>query len=149
MEPSNPPASAAAWRGDRLRLGLAGLLMFLLLGAGGASRASEASSLADREYEAAVKAFRGGRTSDAWGRFHDLANRGDPDAARIALFLHAYGPVLYGKHWDALAHDVAYWNSLVRNSGASARPVGEFQPPGLPRPKAPARAAGVRNVARN
>lgn len=147
MEPSTQPRAAVA-RLDRFRDAMASFVLLLLL-LMGASGASQASGLAEREYEAAVKSFRSGRTSDAWGRFHDLANRGDPDAARIALFLHAYGPVLYGKHWDALPHDVAYWNSLVRNSGASARPVEEFQPAGPPRTKGPARGTGVKNVARN
>lgn len=87
-----------------------------------------ASGLADREYAEAVRSFRSGRTADAFGRFIDLANRGDVDAARIALFMHSYGPTLYGTYWEAGAQDVEYWTSLVRNSPASTRRVAEFQP---------------------
>ena len=89
---------------------------------------AHAADGADREYQEAVRAFREGRTSDAFGRFIDLANRGDVDAARIALFMHSYGAPLYGKYWEAGAQDVAHWQSLVRNSGNSGRPVAEFQP---------------------
>lgn len=87
-----------------------------------------AGNLVEREYAEAVQTFRAGRTSEAFGRFMDLANRGDVDAARIALFMHQYGQPLYGKHWDAGPQNVAYWASLVRNSGTSARPTGEFAP---------------------
>jgi hypothetical protein len=118
---------------------------------------SGAASPVEREYEAAVKSFRSGRTSEAFGQFIDLANRGDVDSARIALFMHSYGAVLYGKQWEAGPQEVAYWNTLVRNSGTSARPLPEFQPTVLtprgakPRP-APARmpaAPELANVARN
>jgi hypothetical protein len=92
------------------------------------SMPSGAVSPAEREYDNAVRLFRGGRTSHAFGQFIDLANRGDVDSARIALFLYMYGPVLFGKEWDAGTQDVAYWTMLVRNSGASARPMPEFAP---------------------
>ena len=129
----------------------AALLMF--------SFPSGAASPVEREYEAAVKSFRTGRTSEAFGQFIDLANRGDVDSARIALFMHSYGAALYGKQWEAGPQEVAYWNTLVRNSGTSARPLPEFQPTVLtprgskPRPApAPARvpaAPELSNVARN
>lgn len=118
---------------------------------------SGAATPVEREYEAAVKSFRTGRLSEAFGQFIDLANRGDVDAARIALFMHSYGAVLYGKQWEAGPQEVAYWNTLVRNSGTSARPLPEYQPTVLtprgakPRP-APARTPAtpeLANVARN
>jgi hypothetical protein len=87
-----------------------------------------ASDLVEREYEQAVRSFRAGRLSEAFGRFADLANRGDVDSARIALFMQGYGHTLYGKEWDAGPDHVAYWNMLVRNSGTSARPLPEYKP---------------------
>jgi hypothetical protein len=93
-----------------------------------ASVPAGAAGIADIEYDNAVRSFRAGRTADAYGLFIDLANRGDPDAARIALFMYSYGATLYGSHWDANPPDVAYWNMLIRNSGTSARPASEFQP---------------------
>lgn len=111
-----------ATRMQRGALALAASLLLTLAGA------AEAAAPVEREFEQAVRSFRAGRTSDAFGQFIELANRGDVDAARIALFMHTYGPVLYGKHWDAGSKDVAYWTSLVRNSGTSGRPLPEFQP---------------------
>jgi hypothetical protein len=91
--------------------------------------AAAGSKLTDREYAEAVSAFKSGRQSEAFGRFIALANRGDVDAARIALFMHSFGPVLYGTHWEAGQEDMEYWTTLVRNSSAaSSRPQPDFVP---------------------
>lgn len=123
----------------RARRSFAAFVAMLLLAV---SLPSAAASPVEREYAAAVKSFRSGRLSEAFGQFMAIANRGDVDAARVALFMHMYGPVLYGKQWDAGDQNVAYWSMLVRNSGSSARPMPEFQPtvlvPSKPRP-APAK----------
>ncbi|MBC5782448.1 hypothetical protein H8N03_05800 [Ramlibacter sp. USB13] len=103
-----------------------------------------AASPAEREYADAVRSFRAGRLPEAFGQFMALANRGDVDSARIALFMHSYGPVLYGKQWDAGPQNVAYWDLLVRNSGTSARPMPEFQPAVLTPSRAKPRPLPVR-----
>lgn len=129
-----------------LRRVLASAVAALLLSA---SFASGAAPLADREFEQAVHSFRAGRVSEAFGQFADLASRGDVDSARIALFLSAYGPTLYGKHWDVLQSDTAYWSLLVRNSGSSARAQPEFVPlqDGARQRRTPApRSAALRSV---
>ena len=105
---------------------------------------SGAANPVEREYEDAVRSFRQGRLSEAFGQFMAIANRGDVDAARVALFMHSYGPVLYGKQWDAGPQNVDYWNTLVRNSGTSARPMPEFQPTVLMPSKTKPVAAPVR-----
>lgn len=90
----------------------------------------------DREFLVAVKHFQAGRTSEAFGRFTDLANRGDVDAARIALFMHGYGPILFGKHWDASEADTDHWRRLARHGPAAPmRPLPPFVPvlPARPR----------------
>lgn len=128
---SHPTQDPEPRRGPVPRL--AGLVATLLLAT---SLPCAAVAPVEREYAEAVKSFRTGRTAEAFGRFIDLANRGDVDAARIALFLHAYGAVLFDKHWEAAPQDVAYWTMLVRNSGTSGRPLPEFKPtvlmPGKP-----------------
>jgi hypothetical protein len=134
------------------RATLAGLMAATLLGCSLPAVAGPGASLADQEYGAAVQSFRTGRSSMAFGQFMDLANRGDVDAARIALFMYAYGPVLYGKHWDVLPKDVAYWTTLVRNSGTTARSIPDFpvtvlQPTKPRSATAAAKPAGVKNVA--
>lgn len=111
--------------GRRVRRTFAGFVTMLLLAV---SLPSGAASPVEREYADAVKSFRTGRLSEAFGQFMAIANRGDVDAARVALFMHMYGPVLYGKQWDAGDQNVAYWTMLVRNSGTSARAMPEFKP---------------------
>ena len=50
----------------------------------------------EQEFQQAVQQYKAGRYSQAYGKFIALANHGDPDAAHIALFMHKYGPTLYG-----------------------------------------------------
>jgi hypothetical protein len=139
-------------RAQRLRQAFAGFVTVLLLAV---SLPSGAAPHVEREYADAVRSFRAGRTSEAFGQFIDLANRGDVDSARVALFMHSYGPVLFGKQWDASPQDVAYWGNLVRNSGTSARPLAEFQPailsPSKPKTRTASRQAApaIRNIAGN
>lgn len=85
-----------------------------------ASLSSFAGASEDRDYANAVQSYAAGRTSEAFGQFASLANRGDSDAARIALFMHAHGPQLYGKHWDALPQQIGKWGNLAKNT-AQAR----------------------------
>ena len=109
------------------KTGLAGAAVAMLLALGVPETAN--ASLAQRDFDEAVNSFKDGRRSEAFGRFIALANRGDVDAARIALFLHNYGAVLYGTHWEAGREDMEYWNTLVRNSSpASARAEPAFDP---------------------
>ena len=126
----------------RCRQGAAALAATLML----IALPATAANPVEREYDAAVRSFRTGRLAEAFGQFMALANRGDVDSARVALFMHSYGPTLYGKQWDAGPENVAYWNTLVRNSGTSARPMPEFQPTVLTPSKGPkAKPTPVRN----
>jgi hypothetical protein len=140
---SSSLGGAAAIRSGRCALVAVALLAFNL--------SAGAASPVEREYEQAVRSFRAGRLSDAFGRFVDLANRGDVDSARIALFLQSYGPVLYGKDWDAGPDNVAYWNLLIRNSGTSARPLPEYPAtlltPGKKPRTLPPRSVGTQGLA--
>ena len=80
----------------------------------------------DAEFAAAIGKHKEGRWADAYGRLVDLANRGDPDAARVALFMLRYGPVLYGSHWDASTEEVEYWQNLTATGWGRSAPV--FKP---------------------
>lgn len=113
----------------QLRWTLAALLAAVSLALPAAAHANGARTVAEREFQEAVQQYHAGRKAEAFGRFIALANRGDVDAARIALFMHGYGPLLYGKHWEAGREDIEYWQNLVRNSSAaSVRAQPDFVP---------------------
>ena len=66
-----------------------------------AGAALQPAFASEREFSEAIAAHRRGDMSGAYGRFLVLAGEGDPDAARIVLFMQRYGPQLYGAAWDA------------------------------------------------
>ena len=77
-------------------------------------------------YDQAVTQYQQGRWADAYGRFMALANAGDADAARTALFMYRYGPQLYNAYWDAMPAQVQRWERLAASSQGRGTPV--FQP---------------------
>lgn len=134
------------------RAAVASLLLAAAFGWAPSAQASLGGTLAEHEYAEALQSFRAGKTSVAFGQFMALAKRGDVDSARIALFLHAYGPVLYGKQWDVFPSDVEHWNTLVRNSATTARPMPDFpltvlQPAKSRQAAVAPRSGAVKNVA--
>jgi hypothetical protein len=80
----------------------------------------------DQEFGDAVASYRAVRYSDAYGRMMALANAGDPDAARIVLFMHQYGPTLYGSYWDLNPEEARQFAATAASS--RTRRVVEFQP---------------------
>lgn len=122
-----PARSLDARQRQSLRLALAAVVAAAAFGLASPAHAN-ASQIADREFADAIQQFKQGRRSHAFGMLIALANRGDIDAARIALFMHSYGPTLWGTHWEAGHEDVEYWTSLVRNSSTAGRPQPAFQP---------------------
>ena len=91
-------------------------------------------------FQEAARLYQQGRWSAAYGRFIRLANEGDRDAARIALFMHRYGPTLYGAYWDAQPDERAAWTELA--AAPLGRTPAPFQPIRHPDP-AQRRSAGA------
>jgi hypothetical protein len=81
-----------------------------------------AAGAQETEFPDAVRDYRAGHWSAAYGRLIVLANNGHRDAARMALFMHQYGLILYGTRWEASAEDVQLWT----------RTAGSWQVPGEP-----------------
>ncbi|MDB5857825.1 MAG: hypothetical protein JWQ76_1514 [Ramlibacter sp.] len=132
------PVVRAMWQ----LLATAGLILAL----GQALPAKAVQNPTEREFNEAVQQFKNGRRSEAFGRFIALANRGDVDAARIALHLHTYGSLLYSTQWEAGREDIEYWTMLVRNSPTAGRPQAEY-PVFVAQPvKAKARTVQVQKV---
>lgn len=86
------------------------------IGISAAGTASLASSERAR-FEEAQQLYRIGRWSAAYGRFATLADRGNADAARMALQMLRHGPDLYGTDWSASASQVASWEAAIAASG--------------------------------
>ncbi|HEX7890525.1 MAG TPA: hypothetical protein VF522_14280 [Ramlibacter sp.] len=120
---------ASAFSLHRLRIALAALMAAVTVSiVSPPAHANPAAKATEREFAEAVEQFKQGKRSLAFGKFIRLANRGDVDAARIALFMHGYGPTLWGAHWEADREDVEYWATLVRNSATAGRPQPAFDP---------------------
>ena len=82
----------------------------------------------DQEFDHALQSYRSGRHSDAYGRFLDLAYRGDPDAARIVLFMGEMGPTVFGKEWELTEEDARYLRRVAARPSLrehKAEPAGD------------------------
>lgn len=83
---------------------------------------------AEYDFDGAVHSMRAGRMSEAYGRFLALGLKGDPDAARIALFLGENGSVVYGTMWELTDIDAAKLHVVAAR--ASVRPQPQPDPAG-------------------
>ena len=68
---------------------------------------------ADTAMAEAMAYYRNGHVSAAYGRFAELADKGDAEAARIALMMLRYGPRLYGHEWGASQPQIDRWTELA------------------------------------
>jgi hypothetical protein len=84
----------------------------------------------DSEFREAVASYRAARYSEAFGKLMGLANRGDSDAARMVLFMHQYGPTLYGSYWDLNPDEILMFQQVAQLARQRAQPV--FQPTSEP-----------------
>jgi hypothetical protein len=54
------------------------------------------------------------RYAEAYGRYADLADDGDPAAASIALAMVMHGPALFGSDWSATSGQLQRWSALAQ-----------------------------------
>ncbi len=74
----------------------------------------------DPAFDRAVESYHSGRMSDAYGRFMTLAQGGDPDAARIVLFMGQYATMLFRSEWELTDQDNRMlWEVAQRRSTRS------------------------------
>lgn len=64
----------------------------------------------------ATRLYQSGRWAGAYGRFIELADRGDARAAHMALAMHREGPERYGAHWDATPQQLEAWELASRDA---------------------------------
>jgi hypothetical protein len=67
----------------------------------------------DPGFTQAVQDYRAGRWSSAYGRFMLLANSGNIEAARIALFMQRHGKQLFDSDWFASEEDLELWSRMT------------------------------------
>jgi hypothetical protein len=65
----------------------------------------------------AVRLYRSGRWSAAYGRFVALADKGDVASSRIALQMLRHGGELYGTEWAAAPSQVVVWERAAAAGG--------------------------------
>lgn len=53
------------------------------------------------------------RYAQAYGRYADLADAGDPAAASMALAMVLHGPALFGSDWSATSAQLQRWSALA------------------------------------
>jgi len=58
------------------------------------------------------------RDVQAYGRYADLADAGDPAAASLALAMVIYGLALFGSDWSATGGQLRRWSVLARQFAA-------------------------------
>jgi hypothetical protein len=76
--------------------------------------ASTTASASDKaEFNKVLELYHQAKFAGAYGRFCALADRGDPEAARIALFMLRYGTQLYGSDWTASQDQIIRWIALA------------------------------------
>jgi len=54
------------------------------------------------------------RYAEAYGRYADLADAGDPAAASLALAMVMHGPALFGSDWSATSGQLQRWSTLAQ-----------------------------------
>lgn len=77
----------------------------------------------DPAFTHAVTHYRQGRWSGAYGRFAQLADQGNAEAARIALFMLRNGEQLYRSGWGASQDQIDSWIALASRN--AIQQVGE------------------------
>ena len=76
------------------------------------ARPREAPALAP--IETVHSLFLARRYAEAYGRYADLADAGDPAAASMALTMVVHGPALFGSDWSATSGQMQRWSALAQ-----------------------------------
>lgn len=78
---------------------------------------------ADYGFDGALQSYRSGRASEAYGRMLHLGLKGDPDAARIALFMGENSAVVYNTLWELTDADAAALRKVAQRPSLRPRPM--------------------------
>jgi hypothetical protein len=88
----------------------AAIVLALLAGAASAQTADAPDAL--QAFDAAIAAYERNHWDEAFAALVRLADRGHPEAARMALQMWRFGPKLYQTNFSASAVQVERWTQL-------------------------------------
>ena len=80
---------------------------------------------AEQDFDGALQSYRSGRMSDAYGRMLALGLQGDPDAARVALFMGENATTVYGAQWELTDADAAVLRKASQRPSLRPSPLAE------------------------
>lgn len=87
------------------------------------------AAASDKELRSAAVPYQNGEWGEAFSRISKLADAGHADAARIALFMHRYGPEMYGRYWTVPEPRLVRWQSFARETRFNSfAPAKELSP---------------------
>lgn len=105
------------------------VIVVLALFAGAAAAQPTHRSDTDRAFDAAMVAYERNHWDAAYTAFSALADRGNPEAARIALQMWLHGPALYRMSFAANTQQVGRWARLwACGSGQDAGACAQLRP---------------------
>jgi len=97
------------------------LLATLVLAASAPAAAREEADAQPVRLEQARADYDAGRYRQAFDAFTRLADRGDAEAARIAVLMARHGPSLYGDEFTVTDAQARRWTSLVEGTAVAQR----------------------------
>lgn len=88
-----------------------------------AALACAQEALPSRGWQQAHEEYAAGHYASAYVAFADLADRGRPDAARIAVQMHRYGPILYRQSFPASREQLRTWQGSIDQAARREPPL--------------------------
>lgn len=79
----------------------------------------------NQSFTYAVELYKSGKFSAAYGRFQALANAGDLQSAKIALFMARNGALLYSTEWSATQSEIDRWLAMTSDRSSLANLIAQ------------------------
>ncbi len=96
------------------------VMLGLLASMATAARAQETSGA--EVWQRAQEDYAVGRYADAYGGFAHLADSGRAEAARVAIQMHRFGPMLYRQSFTASREQLRQWHRTIDRAARGESP---------------------------
>ena len=110
-----------ARRDVRTLLACAVAVTLALAGALARAQTVDAGSISADPYAAAALEFEICHWPQAYAAFAQLADAGDPRAARVAVLMHAHGPRLFAQSFEAKTARLERWREVAASGLLAAK----------------------------